>query len=87
MCLSIPSQVVALNPEQGKVTVDTLGVQRDVSTLLLGEPLAIGDYVLLHVGFVMSRVDASEAEESLEFYRQMLANSEPSAQGGAEALC
>ena len=73
MCLSIPSQVVQLPPEDNCVTVDTLGVQRRVSCMLLEEPLNIGDYVLLHIGFVMSKIDDEEAQASLESFRQMVA--------------
>ncbi|MFM5078647.1 HypC/HybG/HupF family hydrogenase formation chaperone [Aeromonas caviae] len=73
MCLSIPSQVVQLHLEDNCVTVDTLGVQRRVSCLLLEDPLALGDYVLLHIGFVMSKIDEDEAQASLESYRQMVA--------------
>ncbi|WP_017786828.1 HypC/HybG/HupF family hydrogenase formation chaperone [Aeromonas dhakensis] len=73
MCLSIPSQVVQLYPEDNCVTVDTLGVQRRVSCMLLEEPLQVGDYVLLHIGFVMSKIDQEEAQASLESFRQMVA--------------
>lgn len=73
MCLSIPSQVVHLHPEDNCVTVDTLGVQRRVSCMLLEEPLNLGDYVLLHIGFVMSKIDEEEAQASLESFRQMVA--------------
>ena len=73
MCLSNPSQVVQLHPEDNCVTVDTLGVQRRVSCMLLEEPLNIGDYVLLHIGFVMSKIDEEEAQASLESFRQMVA--------------
>lgn len=73
MCLSIPSQVVQLHPKDNCVTVDTLGVQRRVSCMLLEEPLALGDYVLLHIGFVMSKIDEDEAQASLESFRQMVA--------------
>ncbi|HDX9008734.1 TPA: HypC/HybG/HupF family hydrogenase formation chaperone [Aeromonas dhakensis] len=73
MCLSIPSQVVQLYPEDNCVTVDTLGVQRRVSCMLLEEPLQVGDYVLLHIGFVMSKIDEAEAQASLESFRQMVA--------------
>ncbi|MBW3797350.1 HypC/HybG/HupF family hydrogenase formation chaperone [Aeromonas hydrophila] len=73
MCLSIPSQVVQLYPEDNCVTVDTLGVQRRVSCILLEEPLQVGDYVLLHIGFVMSKIDQEEAQASLESFRQMVA--------------
>ena len=73
MCLSIPSQVGQLHPEDNCVTVDTLGVQRRVSCMLLEEPLQVGDYVLLHIGFVMSKIDEEEAQASLESFRQMVA--------------
>ena len=73
MCLSIPSHVVQLHPEDNCVTVDTLGVQRRVSCMLLEEPLQVGDYVLLHIGFVMSKIDEEEAQASLESFRQMVA--------------
>ena len=73
MCLSIPSQVVQLHPEDNCVTVDTLGVQRRISCMLLDEPLALGDYVLLHIGFAMSKIDEEEALLSLESFRQMIA--------------
>ena len=73
MCLSILSQVVQLHPEDNCVTVDTLGVQRRVSCMLLEEPLQVGDYVLLHIGFVMSKIDEEEAQASLESFRQMVA--------------
>ena len=73
MCLSIPSQVMQLHPEDNCVTVDTLGVQRRVSCMLLEEPLQVGDYVLLHIGFVMSKIDEEEAQASLESFRQMVA--------------
>ena len=73
MYLSIPSQVVQLHPEDNCVTVDTLGVQRRVSCMLLEEPLNLGDDVLLHIGFVMSEIDEEEAQASLESFRQMVA--------------
>lgn len=67
------SQAVQLHPEDNCVTVDTLGVQRRVSCMLLEEPLQVGDYVLLHIGFVMSKIDQEEAQASLESFRQMVA--------------
>ncbi|MNG40136.1 hydrogenase 2 accessory protein HypG [compost metagenome] len=41
--------------------------------MLLEEPLQVGDYVLLHIGFVMSKIDEEEAQASLESFRQMVA--------------
>ncbi|QIZ78722.1 HypC/HybG/HupF family hydrogenase formation chaperone [Ferrimonas lipolytica] len=75
MCLSIPSQVTELHPNEDSVTVDTMGVKRKVSTHLIAEPLEIGDYVLLHVGFAMNKIDHKTAIENLALLKQMeLAN-------------
>ncbi|MGL4580078.1 MAG: HypC/HybG/HupF family hydrogenase formation chaperone [Shewanella xiamenensis] len=76
MCLSIPSQVVAVDHEGQSVTVDTLGVRRDVSSHLMTEPLAIGDYVLIHIGFVMNKIDRNDALQSLELYQEIVAKLE-----------
>lgn len=76
MCLSIPSQVVAVDSERQSVTVDTLGVRRDVSSHLMTEPLAIGDYVLIHIGFVMNKIDRNDALQSLELYQEIVAKLE-----------
>ncbi|WP_297891299.1 HypC/HybG/HupF family hydrogenase formation chaperone [Shewanella sp.] len=72
MCLSIPSQVVAIDAERQSVTVDTLGVRRDVSSHLMTEPLEIGDYVLIHIGFVMNKIDKEDAKQSLELYKEIV---------------
>ncbi len=72
MCLSIPSKVVELHPEEQAVTVDTMGVKRKVSSHLLSEPLEIDDYVLIHIGFVMNKIDKVDAEQSLELYQEIV---------------
>ncbi|WP_094752613.1 HypC/HybG/HupF family hydrogenase formation chaperone [Psychromonas sp. CD1] len=74
MCLCIPSKICAFHDEEGLVTVDTLGVQRQICTQLISEPLAIGDYLLIHVGFAISKLNHEEAQESLTEYRSMLDN-------------
>ena len=73
MCLCIPSSIVEVYPEQSSALVETLGVQRQVSTHLISEPLACGDHVLIHVGFAISKMDLDEAQESLAAYRQLIA--------------
>ncbi len=73
MCLSIPSKVVKIDKESEVATVDTMGVQREASLSLMSEEdIKIGDYVLLHIGFVMNRIDEREALESLELYREII---------------
>ncbi|MCF1426653.1 MAG: HypC/HybG/HupF family hydrogenase formation chaperone [Shewanella sp.] len=72
MCLSIPSLVVEVHHDEQAVTVDTMGVRRKVSCHLMAEPLAIGDYVLIHIGFVMNKIDKQAALESLALYREIV---------------
>ncbi len=73
MCLSIPSKVVKIDKENNMATVDTMGVQRDASLVLMGEEdVKIGDYVLLHIGFIMNKIDEEDALLSLETYRQII---------------
>lgn len=70
MCLSIPSKVLSID-ENNFAIVETLGVKRGVSLDLIGEPVAVGEYVLIHVGFAMQKIDTQIAKESLEIYKQI----------------
>lgn len=72
MCLSIPSQVVELHQEEQSVTVETMGVRRKVSAHLMPEPLKMGDYVLIHIGFVMNKIDKADALQSIELYQEIV---------------
>ncbi len=71
MCLAIPSKVIAI--KDNVAVLETLGVQREASLDLMGEPVKVGDYVLLHIGYVMSKIDEKEALESIELYQEMIA--------------
>ena len=71
MCLSIPSKVIQVD-DDNLATVDTMGVRRQVSLVLMPEKVAVGDYVLIHVGFAMNKIDEPDALESLAIYRQMV---------------
>ncbi|MCO4845089.1 MAG: HypC/HybG/HupF family hydrogenase formation chaperone [Sulfurovum sp.] len=71
MCLSIPSKVVEVD-ENNMATVDTMGIKRHVSLDLIADEINIGDYILIHVGFAMNKIDEDEALKSLEVYREML---------------
>ncbi|EJB40856.1 hydrogenase assembly chaperone HypC/HupF [Helicobacter pylori Hp A-5] len=70
MCLAIPSKVIAIN--DNVALLETLGVQREASLDLMGESVKVGDYVLLHIGYVMSKIDEKEALESIELYQEMI---------------
>lgn len=71
MCLSIPSQITQID-ELNIATVDTMGVLRQVCLDLMNEPVSIGDYVLIHVGFAMTKMDEADALASLALYQQMI---------------
>ena len=71
MCLSIPSKIVEID-EDNMATVDTMGIKRQVSLDLMLDEVGIGDYILIHVGFAMSKIDEAEALQSLELYQEIL---------------
>ena len=73
MCVGIPARVVALGPAGSyTATVDVEGTRRDVNTVMVADDgLAIGEWVLLHVGFALARIDEDEAMETLAFMRDL----------------
>jgi hydrogenase expression/formation protein HypC len=76
MCLAIPGRVVAITEGEGfdrRGTVDYDGARQEVSLAYLPE-VQPGDYVLVHVGFAITRVDAAEAERILQEIRDLTAS-------------
>ena len=74
MCLSIPSRVTKVDKTTNTATVDTMGVSRDASLDLIEEgSVNIGDFVLIHIGFIMNKIDEEDALASLEAYKEVLA--------------
>lgn len=71
MCLSVPSRIIQIS-EHNMATVDSLGVQRQISLDLMPEPVEEGDYVLIHVGFAMNKIDESDALASLQLFQHMM---------------
>lgn len=73
MCLGIPGRVVELMDETFSIAkVDVSGVKRNVNvSLVASEGIAPGDWVLIHVGFALSKIDEQEARETLRLLQQM----------------
>jgi hydrogenase expression/formation protein HypC len=67
MCLAIPSKIVKI--EDNVATIDVDGVQREAS-LLLVENTRIGDYVIVHAGFAINKINEEDALESLKLLRE-----------------
>lgn len=74
MCLAVPSRIVEIDDQMA--TIDVSGIRQAVSLLLLPEPAAIGDYVLVHAGFAIHRIDEEAAAEALNLLREISAADE-----------
>lgn len=75
MCLAIPVRVVELLPDE-MARVDVGGVRKDVS-LALVDGIEPGDYVILHVGYAIQKLDPDEAEKTLRLFAEMADAAEP----------
>ena len=77
MCLGIPGRITAIVDEQAMLAeVDVSGVRRQVDVLCVAQPgqaltELVGTWVLVHVGFAMSRIDEAEAQETLRLLASM----------------
>ena len=70
MCLAIPSRITKI--KNNMATIDVEGVQREASLLLL-EDARVGDYVIVHAGFAISKLDEAAAQETLDLLREAIA--------------
>lgn len=73
MCLAIPGKIVEITDIENSIAkVEVGGVKRSVNIGMLDqETTKVGDYVLIHVGFAMSKVDEKEAEETLRMLKEL----------------
>jgi hydrogenase expression/formation protein HypC len=69
MCLAIPARVVEM-PDKETAIVDLGGVRKAIS-LALVEDVSVGDYVIVHVGFALNKLNAEEAEKTLALFAEM----------------
>lgn len=77
MCLAIPARIEKLLPDGAAlVRVGEGDVALNISVILLPKPPVVGDYVIVHAGFAISKLDPVEAEETLALLREMAAHIE-----------
>ncbi|MET3970976.1 hydrogenase expression/formation protein HypC [Bradyrhizobium sp. JR7.2] len=77
MCLAIPAEVTRLLPdEMAIVSID--GVSKEISVALI-ENLAVGDYVIIHVGYALTKIDPEEAMRTLKLMRELSAEGQGAA--------
>ena len=73
MCLAIPGKIIEIVDADNHIAkVDVSGVRRNINIgMLESEDARVGDYVLIHVGFAMSKIDEKEAEETLRILHEI----------------
>ena len=72
MCLGVPMKIITKDGDNIVAEVD--GVQKEASVMLLGEDVAVGDYVIVHAGFAISRLDEEYAQETLRLMREVFSH-------------
>ncbi|HEY8538574.1 MAG TPA: HypC/HybG/HupF family hydrogenase formation chaperone [Steroidobacteraceae bacterium] len=77
MCLAIPARVVETR-DGDRAVVDLGGVRKEISLALI-DGVATGDYVIVHVGYALQRLDTAEAERTLAWFAEIGAQAEAQA--------
>ncbi|SNB47090.1 HypC/HybG/HupF family hydrogenase formation chaperone [Geobacter sp. DSM 9736] len=70
MCVGVPMRVVAIDGTDAVAEID--GVKRQASLMLMDEEVRVGDYVIIHAGFAISRLDEDDARQTLDLLREAL---------------
>lgn len=69
MCLGVPMKILSRDGDTVLAEVD--GVQKEASVMLLAEEVNIGDYIIVHAGFAISRLDEEYAQETLRLMKEI----------------
>jgi hydrogenase expression/formation protein HypC len=70
MCLAIPSKIISI--EESRAIIDVYGAQRDISLMLLEDQVKIGDYVIVHAGFAIQKLQEDIAKETIGYFNEYL---------------
>lgn len=68
MCVGVPMQVISIDGSDAVAEID--GVKREASLMLLDEEVKVGDFVIVHAGFAISKLDEDDARETLAMMRE-----------------
>ena len=75
MCLGIPAKIIEIDPATGQGRIDYLGTRVKTNFMLIDQA-RVGDWVIVHAGFAISRLDEEEARETLDLVREYLDSTE-----------
>jgi hydrogenase expression/formation protein HypC len=72
MCLGVPMKIISRDGDDIVAEVD--GVSKEASIMLLGEEVTLGDYVIVHAGFAISKLDEEYAEETIRLMKEVFSD-------------
>ena len=81
MCQAVPAKVLELRDDNMAI-VDISGTQREISLMVLDGDAAVGDYVLIHVGYAIEKIDEEEAQRTLEMFKEISLRDENQPESG-----
>lgn len=70
MCLAVPSKIVSINDLMA--TVDVYGARREISLMILPEEVGIGDFVIVHAGFAIQKIEREAGNEALRLLKELV---------------
>lgn len=75
MCLGVPMQVASISDDRSSAVAHSFGVEVEVNIDLVPD-VNVGDYIMIHAGFAIGKVDLSEAEESIALWKEYLGDAD-----------
>ena len=69
MCVGVPMQVISIDGDN--IVAETDGVRRQASLMLLADEVKVGDFLIIHAGFAISRLDEEEARETIRMMKEV----------------
>jgi len=70
MCLAVPSKIISINDLVA--TVDVYGARREISLMILPEEVEVGDFVIVHAGFAIQKIEREAGNEALRLLRELM---------------
>lgn len=69
MCVGVPMQVISIDGDD--IVAETDGVRRQASLMILGDEVQVGDFLIIHAGFAISKLDEEEARETIRMMKEV----------------
>ena len=71
MCLGVPGKIVEINNDEKWAIVEAMGIRNKIYTPLVEEELALGDYLMVHAGYAIGKLEKDEADETLRLLEEI----------------